>query len=233
MEKLGTILGILLSLLSLGSAFDSFTAIGLLPKLIVAAAAALLVVFRTAYWFAEHLRPADSSVGFGVPVADRSKRRFALFSGLLAVLCVLFVLLALWLTQRFTLQLREATEADNSATLLIAPYASIDSVSIELPRKQDASCDWQNRSEGDLPPLAAQMVGWNSPTPQLHIDNFVYPQRVEIDCKPARAIRGGIIVPAGTVIYLADSLWIIRFAIIAVGGLIWFAACWAVWLWSE
>jgi hypothetical protein len=233
MEKLGTILGILLSLLSLGSAFDSFTAIGLLPKLIVAAAAALLVVFRTAYWFAEHLRPADSSVGFGVPVADRSKRRFALFSGLLAVLCVLFVLLALWLTQRFTLQLREATEVDKSATLLIAPYASIDSVSIELPRKQDASCDWQNRSEGDLPPLAAQMIGWNSPTPQLHIDDFVYPQRVEIDCKPARAIRGGIIVPARTVIYLADSLWIIRFAIIAVGGLIWFAACWAVWLWSE
>jgi hypothetical protein len=233
MEKLSAIAGALLTLVSLGSAYETFTSIGLLPKLVVTALAAMLVAYSAACWFAEHLRPTEPNIGFGMPEPHRSLKRFLLFSLLLAALCALFILLALFLTQRFTLQLRETTGAGKSATLLIAPDADVESMTIELPRKEDAACDWANRSQGDLPPLAVQMLGWNSPTPQLHIDDFVYPQRVEIGCKPPRIIRGGIIVPPRTVIYPIDSLRIIHIAIIAIGGLIWLAACSAVWLWSE
>jgi hypothetical protein len=233
MEKLSAIVGFVLSLLSLGSAYDSFTTIELLPKLLVTGVAALLVIFSAAHWFARHLAPDQPFIGYGVPEPDRSIPRFSFFSFLLAVLSALFILLALYLTERFTLQLRETTAADKSATLLIAPDASIDSVTLELPRKTDASCDWQNRSLGDLPPLAVQMIGWDSPTPQLHIDDFVFPQRIEIDCKPAHSIRGGIILPKRTVVYLANTLRMIQIAIVIAGGLVWLAACFATWLWSE
>lgn len=204
--------------------------IGLWPKLYVTAIAALFFVFGIARWLANYLRPSEVNIGFGLPEPRRSRYRFALFSLLLAVCCILFIILAILLTNRFTLQLIEATAADTSAALLIAPDASVESVTIELPPKGGSSCDWKNKSQGDLPPLAIQMIGWNSPTPQLHIDEFVSPQRIEIECKPAHAIRAGILVPARTTIYLSDYLRTIHVVIIAAGGLIWLGACFAMWL---
>jgi hypothetical protein len=76
------------------------------------------------------------------------------------------------------------------------------------------------------------MISWDSPTPELQIDSFVYPQRVEIDCKPPRVIRR-ISMPARTTMYLSDDLWTIRLIILAAGGLIWLIACSAMWRWSE
>ena len=112
--KLATIIGIILSLLSFGSAYDSFTNIGLWPKLYVTAIAALFFVFGIARWLANYLRPSEVNIGFGLPEPRRSRYRFALFSLLLAVCCILFIILAILLTNRFTLQLIEATAADTS-----------------------------------------------------------------------------------------------------------------------
>ena len=233
MDKLATGIGVLLSVLSLGSAYDNFTAIGLLPKLIITALAAAFLTLSLANWLSKKLRPSQQVVGFGAAQPDRSKTRVVVFSLILAVLCAVFVWFAFYLTQRFTLQLRETADAEESVTLLIAPDSSVDSVTIELPLREASTCDWRNRSQRDLPPLGIQMIGWNSPTPKLHIDDFVYPQQLEIDCKPARTIRGGIIVPARTVIYLADTLWTVRIAIMIVGGLIWLVGCILMWRWSD
>jgi hypothetical protein len=232
MERFSAAIGLALSVLSVGGAFDTFTSVGLLPKLIVAALAAALIIFSAASWLAKHIRPAQENVGFGLHQEGRSKLRFFLFAMLLAVLCVGFTWFAWYLTERFTLQLLEKIEADKSATLLIAPDASVDSVTIELPRKQDSACDWHDRSEGNFPRLSIQMISWDSPTPELQIDSFVYPQRVEIDCKPPRVIRR-ISMPARTTMYLSDDLWTIRLIILAAGGLIWLIACSAMWRWSE
>ena len=65
MEKLSAIIGFVLSLLSLGSAYDSFTTIELLPKLLVTGVAALLVIFSAAHWFARHLAPDQPFIGYG------------------------------------------------------------------------------------------------------------------------------------------------------------------------
>jgi hypothetical protein len=127
MEKLATAIGIFLSLLSIGSAYDTFTTIGLWPKLYVTAAAAFLLVFSAARRFAQYLPQDDQYFGFGIPAPRRPPDRFALFSVLLAVCCALFIILALFLTQRFTLRLIETPGANASATLLIAPDASIES----------------------------------------------------------------------------------------------------------
>lgn len=232
MERISAAIGLLLSVLSVGSAFDTFTSVGLLPKLIITATAAILIIFSAASWLAKYLRPAQENVGFGLPQEERSKPRFVAFSVLLVALCVGFTWFAWYLTERFTLQLLERIEADKSATLLIAPDASVDSVTIELPRKQDSVCDWHDRSESNFPPLSIQMIGWDSPTPELQIDGFVFPQRIEIDCKPPRVIRR-ISMPARTTMYLSDDLWTIRLIILAAGGLIWLIACSAMWRWSE
>lgn len=232
MEKIAAFLGVVLSLVSVGSAFETFTTIGLLPKLIVTAAAALLVVLSIAHWLAKYVTPDNGFIGGGQPAPERSIRRYLAFTPLLAVFCVLFIYLGLFLTQRFALQLSDATEAGKSATRLMAPDADVESVTIELPGKADATCDWTNRSRADLPPLSVQMIGWDSPTPQLHIDHFVYPQGVEIDCKPPRSIHSGITVPPRTVIYPADTLRTIRITIIAVGVLLWLTACFVTWRWS-
>lgn len=233
MEKISTIIGLLLSLISLGSAYETFTTIGLWPKLFMTAVAALLLVFGAARWLASYLTPNEAYVGYGATPPRRSLSRYVQFSILLLLASIGCVLLALYLTDRFTLQLNETTNSTMSTTLLIAPEASIDSVTVQLPPKEGASCDWKNRSQEDLPPLTVQMIGWNSPTPQLHVDNFVDPQRIEIVCNPPHNIRSGIIVPARTIIYLADSLRTIQLVVIAIGGLIWLVACFAMWRWSE
>lgn len=225
MDKITAGIGALLALVSLGSAFDNFSTIGLWPKLIVTGIAALLVARSAATWLAKYLHPNEIFVGFGQPVPGRSPVRLALFIVLLAACCALFSVLALSLTNRFTLQLVETTGTGLSKSLLIAPDANIDTVSIELPSRQDASCSWKDRSQGDIPRLAVQMIGWDSPTPKLHIDNFVDPQRIEVECKPGHAIRADIIVPARTTIYLPDSLRAIRLGIVTTGGLLWLGAC--------
>jgi hypothetical protein len=231
MERASLIVGVVLSVLSLGSAFDTFTDIGLLPKLFVSAAAACLVIFGAASLLSKYVKPGQFNIGYGLQEPERSKARFALFSLALCALSILFVYLTLVLTQRFTLQLQEKTEADRSIALLIAPEASVDSVSVGIPA--DSKCDWKNKSRESLPPLGLQMIGWGSPIQRIQIDNFVHPQRVEIDCQPARSIRPNINVPRRTSIYLPDTLWTIRLVIIAAGGLIWLIACAAMWSWSE
>ncbi len=228
METLSATLGLLLSLLSVGGAFESFSDIGLLPKLIVTSIATVLVVFSVASRLARYIHPTGQGSGLLEP--ERSIGRFVLCSLVLAGICALFVLLALFLTQRFTLQLQEAGKANSSATLLIAPEGIVQSVTIELPTKKDSTCDWHNRSQEDIPPLTAFTIGFNSPTPSLQIDNFVYPQRVEVDCAPPRKLR--IDLPGRTALYPTDALWMTRWRVLTIGGLIWLIACFVMWLWS-
>jgi len=75
MERFSAAIGLALSVLSVGGAFDTFTSVGLLPKLIVAALAAALIIFSAASWLAKHIRPAQENVGFGLPQEGRSKLR--------------------------------------------------------------------------------------------------------------------------------------------------------------
>lgn len=227
METVSAVVGLLLSILSIGGAFDTFSDIGLLPKLVVVAIAAGLLVFSAAKWLAKLIRPTDP---IGLPAPERDMRRFVLCSIALAVICVAFVWLAVFLTQRFTLQLQETSSANRLVTLLIAAEGPVQNVTIELPRKQESTCDWHDRSQEPFPPLTAFTVGFDSPKPNLQIDNFIYPQRVEIDCTPARAPR--IDLPGRTVLYAPGTLWTTRLIILIVGGLIWLSACFAMWLWS-
>lgn len=228
METFSAALGLVLSLLSVAAAFDSFSDIGLLPKLIVTAIATGLVGFGAASRATRYIHPAGG--GFGLAAPERSIGRFVLCSLVLAVLCALFVWLAVYLTQRFTLQLQETSKPNSSATLLIAPEGIVQSVTIELPPKKGSTCDWHNRSQEPIPPLTAFTVGFDSPTPSLQIDNFIHPQRIEVDCTPPHTLR--IDLPGRTVLYPPGTLWTIRFVILIVGGLIWLTTCFAMWLWS-
>lgn len=226
METASAVLGLVLSLVSVGGAFETFSDIGLLPKLVLVAIAAGLLVFSAAKWFARYIRPTDR---FG-PAPKRDIGRFVLCSFALAVLCAFFVWLGVFLTQRFTLQLQETSNANSATTLLIAAEGNVQHVTIELPPKSDSTCDWHNRSEEPTPPLTALTVGFDSKTPTLQIDDFVYPQRVEVDCTPARTLR--IDLPGRTVLYSPDTLWTTRLFILIVGGLLWLTACFAMWLFS-
>src|SRR4029079_3595730 len=105
------VLGLVLSLLSVGGAFESFSDIGLLPKLVVTAIATGLVVFSVASWFTRYVHPAGG--GFGLPAPQRSIGRFVVCSLVLAAICALLVWLAVFLTERFTLQLQETSKANS------------------------------------------------------------------------------------------------------------------------
>jgi hypothetical protein len=78
METFSTALGVLLSLLSVGGAFESFSDVGLLPKLIVTLIAAGLVVFSLAVRLARYGHPIGR--GFGSSELGRSIGRFVLCS---------------------------------------------------------------------------------------------------------------------------------------------------------
>src|SRR6266849_7104544 len=184
LEKIGIILGLVLSALALASAFENFSNVGLLWKLVVTAVAGLIMSQVVANWLAKWTNPSEQFPGFGRPPAGRSTGRFCFSLVLLGALCGAFVGLSLLLIQWFTLQLHETKTVEKSITLLIAPYSRVEGITIQLPSKNDSKCAWTDKEPKSFPRLNIQMIDWDSMTPKLHIDQFSYPQRIMVDCSP-------------------------------------------------
>jgi hypothetical protein len=227
MEKIVGLFGFITTLLALASGFDSFTNTALHWRLLVTGAACLSLSWVFAGHLASWTKPRQE-MGFEKPVAKRSWLKFLASAVSLAICCALFVFLSWWLLiDRITFQLHETRTAAKSSALLIAPYSTLDSVTIELPSFKETECAWTDKD------LQLSQVDINSPTPKLEIDNFEYPQRIAIECSLPTAIQNVTAKPASITIYRTDQLSWWRHLSAIVGGLIWLIAVVRLWFLSR
>jgi hypothetical protein len=60
-----------------------------------------------------------------------------------AAICLLFMLLALFLANRFVLKIGLSSASDVSSATLQAPYKTVTSLTIQLPGAQTSECEWR------------------------------------------------------------------------------------------
>jgi hypothetical protein len=227
MDKLAGWLGVVASLLTLGGAFETFTNAALPWRLLVAFIACLCVSWVLAGLFASWMKPQQEA-GFRTSPAERSTAKTSGLTVVLGIVCGVFVWIS-WslLMDRTTFQIRETKAAGKSSALLIAPYSTVKHVTVELP---DGNCEWSDKTPNSVPRLQLLSLDLNSPAPMLLINNFEYPQRIEINCSAADAIRNVTADPSSTGIYRAEELNWWRICVIIAGGVIWLIAGLRLWV---
>jgi hypothetical protein len=107
---------------------------------------------------------------------------------------------------------------------LTAAYTKIDRITVQLPSQAQSTCKWIDTSAGGSEPVDLEMIDFSTPIPKLQIDNFYYPQALQITCRPGAAARVSF-EPASAAFYRSDEIGRVRWGIFIVGGLIWIAAC--------
>jgi hypothetical protein len=220
LEKSSGLIGGLLAIISVGAAFETFTNLGLLPRLVVTAIAALLLCFWLNRLLVGWIKPPQGIIPTA-PATKFSRLRYFGAVVLLLIVCGSFVLFAVWMIGRLTFQLHEMTTGGASRALLVAPYSRVDSVTIAVPPYQAGKCVWHDRSQASIPRLQLLMIDWNSTTPALQVANFEHPQRIEVNCNAARAISNVTVMPPSTAIYSANQLSSWRLWSAIAGGVIW------------
>ncbi len=232
MGKLAGIVGLLLSVLALAGAFENFSNVGFVWKLAVTGLAGMVVLFLLAHWFGSRLKSAPRA-GF---IRSKPGGRSGLFIAsaiVLAIVCGVFVALAIAEMNWFTLRVDQSETAQESITTVIAPSTRIARVEIPLPANSDSTCSWKDITPASLPALSATMVDFDSATPNLDVAEFVYPQRIEIRCNPPRTLRQFVLTPQTVAIYEEARLSLWRFWAVIIGGVTWLLACGGLWYWSR
>jgi hypothetical protein len=226
-DKVTWAIGIVGGLLALAGVFETYTNAALHWRLLVAGIACALLSWALAGTFIPWTRRPREG-GFVNPEPKRSIAKTIGFTVLLGIFCVIFVYLSWWLLiDGITFQIRETKAAGKSTALLIAPYSAVKSVTIELPN--NSKCIWSDKTVNSYPALQLLSLDADSPTPTLQIDNFVYPQRLQINCSAASAIRNVIPDPPSTAMYRFDQLWWWHFWSITGGAVIWLIAGLRLW----
>jgi hypothetical protein len=233
LEKIAAAVALLLAVLSIAAAFESFTNVDLVWKLPVTALAALLVSLSLAYWLAQWCKPAAAYSGYWHTSALSPEIRRGLSAIALGAVCVVFVAVALLQIKWFALQFDHRTAPEKSTARLIASSLRVESVTIPLPPGSASNCKWANEGPPSVPNLKMQMIDWDSPVRKLHIDDFVYPQRLSIECAPGLPISNISVVPPTVTIYHEEELSRWKWASYLLGGLLWLAGCGLLWHWSR
>ncbi|UVK41903.1 hypothetical protein BPNPMPFG_003514 [Mesorhizobium sp. AR07] len=213
-ELVGGLVGVVVAVLGLVDSFHSFLAAGLALKLFVLGIAGVISIALLTSRLMSGPRPRNILSG----------------AAKLLLVCGVFVVVALLLATRSPIMLREETTNGKSVSTLVAAYSSANAVTIQLPPQVTANCIWSDAGPGGFPQLDVQMVDWDSPVPKLHIDNFVHPQRVAVECSPPALLRDITVDPPLTEMFLrrqADR-WLNW--ILSLGGLTWLAACCRLWV---
>ncbi len=224
LEKLSGIAGGVAALLAIGAAFDTFTNFGLVAKLSVAGVAALLLSLSIAGQLASWSRPAAGLPGFGGERGRASKGRIVASVAALLLIAALAVGLAHFIIAQFATRLDETMTSDKSSATLTATLSKFDRLTIQLPDRKQSSCRWSDESAGPER-LDLQIIDFDSPIPKLQVDNFHYPQRMTIECRPAYRLRRIFVEPASAVLYWTEEITSLRKWIFTIGGLIWLVAC--------
>jgi hypothetical protein len=230
LDKLAKWLGVVGALLTLGGAFETFTNAALHWRLLVACIACFCLSWALAGVLASWMKP-QQEVGFGKAPANRSTLKTLGLTVVLGIIGGAFVWIS-WclLIDRTTFQIEETKATGKSTALLIAPYSTVKSVTVELP---NGNCDWSDKTPNRVPRLQLVALDLNSPTPILLISNFEYPQRIEVACSGADAIRNVTADPSSTGIYRAEELNWWRILSIIMGGVIWLIAGLRLWVSSR
>ncbi|SDA97004.1 hypothetical protein [Mesorhizobium qingshengii] len=213
-ELIGGLVGVVVAVLGLVDSFHGFLAAGLTLKLFVLGIAGIISIALLTSRLMSRPRPRNILSG----------------AAKLLLVCGAFVVVALLLATRSPIMLREEITKGKSVTTLAAAYSSANAVTIQLPPHVTTNCMWSDAEPGAFPRLDAQMVDWDSPVPKLHIDNFVHPQRVAVECSPPSPLRGITVDPPLTEMFLRRQVdrWVDW--ILSLGGLTWLAACCRLWV---
>lgn len=214
------------SLLALGSAFETFTTLALFWRLLITSVAAASVAMAVANRLAIWSRQSSAVPGFGREDEALSINRLLGSATLLALVCAAFVWLAWFQTDRFVLRIQESRSADFSNTLLHAPSRPVNRVTIQLPGPGKNDCKWSDQRTDSFPRLRVQTIDWDTPIRKLRVDNFVYPQVVGIECRPAVDVASRVYAEPLTEVFLAGELKNWQHVIFVLGGLTWVVAVW-------
>jgi hypothetical protein len=231
-EKLSAIAGIIAGLLAIGAAFETFTNLGLIVKLVIAGAAGLGLSLSVAGILANWTRAPVGMPGFGgTPPRPPPKRVVASVVALL-VPAAAAVALAIFVIAQFATRVDESMASDKSTAVLTATLSKFDRMTIQLPDRKQSNCRWSDQSTRPER-LDLQIIDWDSPVPKLQVDNFRQPQELTIECRPAARLRGIFVEPASAVLYRAEQIGSLRFWVFIIGGMIWLVACgryvWLLW----
>ncbi|MEA2878520.1 MAG: hypothetical protein QOF14_3716 [Hyphomicrobiales bacterium] len=223
-DKYSGYLALFTALLAVGGALETFTNLGLLAKLFVIAIASLSVSLYCASVLAARIKPDPAIVGFGATAGPLSKKRIVLAILGLAIVAGIGIGLAIFVTVRFAARFDERVSTDTSVVTLTAAYAKIERITVQLPAQRQSACTWVDTSTRRSERLDLQMIDFSSATPKLQIDNFYYPQGLEIRCKPPGVVRANV-QPASAAFYHSEDISSLRLWIMFMGGVIWLVAC--------
>lgn len=211
-ERVAVFAGFAATVLALGGSLQNSVAVGLFWKLVVVGLACALLVIPLARGLAVW---TVRSTGLG---------RFVLVAVVLLIASGDFMVLALLIAVRTPILLDERSANGTSTATLVASRAGASNVTIRLRSKTAASCTWRDAAPEALPKLDIRMLDSDSAVPKLHIDNFVAPQRVAVDCVPPTPVRDIRLDPPGMELLLVRDLKRWLAAIVVAGVLIWLIA---------
>lgn len=232
-ERIASIVGLLAAVLALTDAFQGFVAGGLFWKMIVIGLACAMFTWAAAGALAARLQPSSpAKPRYGSSSQNNALPRLLAITTLLT-LCLLFFGLIWLMAFRQPIRVTETISADRSTAILTASATTPAELTVLLPNRAQIACDWRNTSTDQFPRLDYQVVDISTPSPKLHFDGFVYPQRMQIDCKPPTALRDFKLEPGGGEIFLQDELNRRLAWAALIGGIIWLAASSRLWVLSR
>ncbi len=226
LEKISGIAGSVAGVLVLIGLFEQVSTNTLFWKLFATAVGCLLLTYTVERSLARWASAVEIPVGIvgPAPRPGPSGARIGLAITCLALLCGIFVILAWLLTERFIVRVEEFDAKEVSRALITASYTPVSSTTIQLPNRDKNECSLVDGNPNSFPPLDAQFVDLDSRIPKIHVDNFSYPQRVVIECRPPIVVRSIKLDPATSEVYLGEQVKRLRNWIFIMGGLIWLAA---------
>lgn len=213
------------SVVAVGTAFETFTTLSLLSRLLLTGIAALAVIMALAAYLARWTGPEPH---WGGREEDPpSNARLAAASLAIIAASAAFIYLAWLQTERSVLRIYEARTTEASTLTLHAPSRAVTGLTLRLQGPPTGDCTWRNISAEDFPSLGIEMIDWDTPNRQLHVRNFAHPQAIAVDCRPAANIAGGMVVqPETTERFRAGKLKTWRLVILALGGLVCLGGIW-------